>query len=117
MFLSCPAHWEKPLLLVCGDLPSLSPDWSGTEVKIANLLPGGTSGKEALCQCSRHKRRVVQSLGWENPLEKGLATHSSHLAWGIHGQRSLAGYSPWGHKELQLLLLSRFSSIRLCVTP
>jgi len=25
----------------------------------------------------------VQSLGWEDPLEKGMATHSSILAWGI----------------------------------
>jgi len=25
----------------------------------------------------------VQSLGWENPLEKGMATHSSILAWRI----------------------------------
>ena len=41
----------------------------------------------------------VQSLGWEDPLEKERATHSSILAWKIHGQRSLAGYSPWGHKE------------------
>ena len=41
----------------------------------------------------------VQSLGWEDPLEEGLATHSSVLAWRIHGQRSLVGYSPWGHKE------------------
>ena len=31
----------------------------------------------------------VQSLGWEDPLEKGKATHSSILAWRI----------PWGHKE------------------
>ena len=36
---------------------------------------------------------------WENPLEKGMATHSSILAWRNHGQRSLAGYSPWGRKE------------------
>ena len=27
----------------------------------------------------------VRSLGWENPLEKGNATHSSILAWRIHG--------------------------------
>ena len=40
----------------------------------------------------------VPSLGWEDPLEKGMATHSSILAWRIP-QRSLAGYSPWGHKE------------------
>ena len=31
----------------------------------------------------------VQSLGWEDPLEKGKATHSSILAWRI----------PWGRKE------------------
>ena len=38
----------------------------------------------------------VQSLGQEDTLEKGMATHSSILA---HGQRSLVSYSPWGHKE------------------
>ena len=42
----------------------------------------------------------VQSLGWEDPLEKGMATHSSILAWKFHGQRSLMGYSPWDHKGL-----------------
>ena len=38
----------------------------------------------------------VQSLSWEDPLEKELATHSSILAWGIPGERNLAVYSPWG---------------------
>ena len=35
------------------------------------------------------------------PLEEEMATHSSILAWGIPGQRSLAseGYSPWSHKS------------------
>ena len=33
----------------------------------------------------------VRSLGWDDPLEKGKATHSSILAWRIH--------SPWGCKE------------------
>ena len=42
----------------------------------------------------------VRSLGWEDPLEEGMATHSSILAWRTHGQRSPMGYSPWGHKEL-----------------
>ena len=40
----------------------------------------------------------VPSLGWEDPLEKKKATHSSILAWESHGQRSLVGYSPRGHK-------------------
>ena len=40
----------------------------------------------------------VQSLGREDPLEEGLATCSSVLAWETHGPRSLAGYSPWGRR-------------------
>ena len=31
----------------------------------------------------------VQSLGWEEPLEKEMATHSSTIAWKIPGQKSL----------------------------
>ena len=42
----------------------------------------------------------VRSLGWEDPLEKEMATHSSILAGKFHGWRSLMGYSPWGCKEL-----------------
>ena len=42
----------------------------------------------------------VRSLGWEDPLEEEMATHSSIFAWEIHGQRSLGGYSPWGRKKL-----------------
>ena len=33
----------------------------------------------------------VLSLGWKDPLVEGMATHSSILAWRIHGQRGLAG--------------------------
>ena len=40
----------------------------------------------------------VRSLGWEDPLEEGLATHSNILAGESHGQRSLVEYSPWGHR-------------------
>ena len=41
----------------------------------------------------------VRFLGQEDSLEKGTATHSSILSKKSHGQRSLAGYSPWGHQE------------------
>ena len=42
----------------------------------------------------------VQFLGQEDvPLGKEIAIHSSILAGKAHGKRSLAGYSPWGHKE------------------
>ena len=36
----------------------------------------------------------VGSLGRKDPLEKGMATHSSILPGELHGQRSLADYSP-----------------------
>ena len=64
----------------------------------------------------------VQSLGREDPLEKEMATHSSALAWELHGQKSLAGYSPWGRKELDMterlttLALGRSGRGRLCVS-
>ena len=47
----------------------------------------------------------VQSLGWKDPLEEGMAKHSAFLPgespWkeNPHGKRSLAGYSPWGPKQ------------------
>ena len=37
-------------------------------------------GKDPTCQCKRHKRR---GFGQEDPLEEGMATHSSILAWRI----------------------------------
>ena len=42
----------------------------------------------------------AQSLGQEDPLEEGMATHSSILSWRIpRTEGSLAGYGTWGHKE------------------
>jgi len=41
----------------------------------------------------------IQSLGQEDPPEEEMATHSSILAEESHRQRSLVGYSPWGHNE------------------
>ena len=42
-------------------------------------LPWWLSGKESSCNTGDH----VRSLGWEDPLEKEMATHSSVLAWEI----------------------------------
>ena len=52
----------------------------------------------------------VQSLGQEDPLEKGMTTHSSILAWRISWTEEPGRYSPRGHKELdttEQLTLSR----------
>ena len=44
----------------------------------------------------------VQSLGWEDPLGKGMATHSSILAWRIPRAEAPAGVRPWALKELDM---------------
>ena len=42
----------------------------------------------------------VRSLGRDDPLEEGMATHSSILAWRIPWtERGLEVYSPWDHKQ------------------
>ena len=42
-------------------------------------FPGGSVGKESAC----NEETRVQSLGWEDPLKKGLEIHSNILAWRI----------------------------------
>ena len=46
-------------------------------------FPGGTSGKEPTCQFRRLKRDMGSIPELADPLEKGMATHSSILAWRI----------------------------------
>ena len=58
----------------------------------------------------------VQSLGGEDSLEKKWQPTPVFLPGKFHGQRSLAGNSPWGHKETDMtvqltLTLIQFSSI------
>ena len=66
-----------------------------TDDSLANpsSISDGADGKESPCM----QETRVQSLGQEDPLEKGMASHFSIFA--CHGQRSLVGYSPQGRKE------------------
>ena len=52
----------------------------------------------------------VQSLGWEDPLEKEMATHSSILAWRIPWTEEPGGLQPTGHKESDMTEQLQFSS-------
>ena len=56
-------------------------------------------------------------MGQEDPLEKGMATHSSILTWRIPWTKDLASYSPWDCKELDMtegfsLSISKFHLIQ-----
>ena len=42
----------------------------------------------------------VQSLGWEDPLEEGMATYSSILAWGIRKDREPGGLESMGSQRV-----------------
>ena len=45
-------------------------------------------------------RTGIRSLGWKDPLEKEMATHSSILAWKIPWMKETGGlHSPWGHNH------------------
>ena len=61
------------------------------------MKPDGSVGKSP----PAIQETQVQSLGWEDPLERGMATHSIFLPGKSHGQRSLVGYSPWGRKRVR----------------
>ena len=45
----------------------------------------------------------VWPLGWEDPLEVGMATHSNILPGQFHRHRSLVGYSQWDLRELDTI--------------
>ena len=52
--------------------------WRGKRLPTQVFLgfPDGSDGKESACNA----RDLVQSLGWKDPIEEGMATHSSILA-------------------------------------
>ena len=73
----------------------LSPGWG---------FPGGSDRKESACNVG--DPGSIHGLG-RSPGEGNI--HSHILAWRIHGQRSLVGYSPWGHTAE---LLTHFSGLK-----
>ena len=80
------------------------PDVAGAESTKINCVYRVTSQSTSLlAQMVKHLSAMwetwVQSLGREDALEKEMATHSSTLAWKIHGRRSLVGCRLWGLTE------------------
>ena len=78
-----------------GDLDSIP--WSGRSHGEGVDYPHQYSWASLVAQLVKNLHAMqetwVQSLGWEDLLEKEKATHSSILAW----------RSPWGHKKLDWL--------------
>ena len=60
----------------------------------ARGVPGVSDGEESACN-------AVRSLGWKSPLEKGMATHSSILAWRILWTEEPGGLQSMGSQRVR----------------
>ena len=77
----------------------------GASLFISALLmgfPGGASGTEPVCQCRRLKRHRINPWVRKIPWRRKWEPAPVFLPEESHGERSLAGYSPWGREELDM---------------
>ena len=68
-------------------------------------LPPNLEGASLVAQREKNLPAVqetrVRSLGWEDPLEEGMATHSSILAWRIPWTEEPGGLQPMGSQRVR----------------
>ena len=86
-------------------LPSVLIDISGH--------PGGSSGKEPTCQCRRLKRLGFNPWLGKNPWGRHGNSPQYSCLENPHGQRGLAGYSPWDFKELDTTERLNWTELKL----
>ena len=82
-----------------------------------NILgfPGGASGEEPSCQCRGHKRHRFDLWLRKIPWKRAWRSTPVFLPAEFHRQRSLAGYGPWGRKELNTPEVTQHTQ-HACVT-
>ena len=79
---------------------------------LKRLSRSSSSDEESICQSRRYKRTGFNPLGQEDPLEKEMATQSSILALKNPRDRgTLAGYSAWGDKELNMTGVTEYTNM------
>ena len=83
-------NWRSESLCQCGGI-----------IWAALPRPGASRVAQMVTNLPVMQETRVRFLGWEDPL-KEMATHSSTLAWRISWKEDPAGYSPQGHKELDM---------------
>ena len=87
--------------ILCRDLSGKEIQKEG-DINICIGFPSGPSGKEPACQCRRHERCGFNPWVGKIPWRRAQQPTSTFLPGESHGQRSLAGYSPRSHKELDM---------------
>ena len=65
-------------------------------------LPRWHSGKDSIFQCKRHRRCRFDPWAEKIPWRRKWQPTPAFSPGKSHGQKSLAGYSPWGRKELDM---------------
>jgi len=71
--------------------------WCFSYVYTGFSFPCSSVGKESACSAGDH---WVRPLGWEDPLEKEMATHSSILAWKISWTEEPGGLQSMGSQRV-----------------
>ena len=106
LHLLCLLHWQVGSLpLVPSGKPKSSCLTSISIILFRYLhldpwgFPGGTSGKESVFQCRRHKRHTFDPGVGKMPWSKKWQPTPVFMPGKFHGQRSLAGYNPRGCRE------------------
>ena len=80
-------------------------------------FPGGASGKEPACQCRRCKRQGFDPWVRKFPWRRAWQPTPVFIPGESHGQKSLAGYSPQGPKELDTTLPTKVHLVKAMVFP
>ena len=73
--------------------------WTVQESKMSNIYKISSLVARTVKNLPVMQETWVQSLGWEDPLEKGIATHSSILAWRISRIEEPAGPQSMGSQR------------------
>ena len=113
--LTCPLFWSFCLFVfwLCCVAYNILVPWPGTEprpqlwkhwVLTIRGFPVGSVVKnlpsmQEMQRCGRHGFDPFRSLGWEEPLDEEMATHSSVLAWRIPWIDKLRGLQSMGYQE------------------
>ena len=95
-FLACRCDGLCELIFQCSSqpcIPGINLIWLWCIPLFASLVAKMVKNPPAM------QETWLQSLGWEDPVEKGTATTPVFWPGEFHGQRIPAGYSPRGHKE------------------
>ena len=86
-----------------GDLSDPGIEPGSPALQVDSLSIGACLVAQTVKNLPKMQKTRVQYLGQEDPLEKGMGPIPVFLPGEFQGQRSLVGYFPWGHKELDTI--------------